>query len=61
MSKAAETAYRHIRGEILSGALEAGAPLLEEALAAAAGVSRTPIREAFRTLDDPAAISQASC
>lgn len=51
MSKAAEIAYRHIRGEILSGALEAGAPLREEALAAAAGVSRTPIREALRRLE----------
>ena len=51
MSKAADTAYRHIRGEILSGALEPGAPLREEALAAAAGVSRTPIREALRRLE----------
>ena len=51
MSKAAETAYRHIRGEILSGALEPGAPLREEALAAACGVSRTPVREALRRLE----------
>jgi len=51
MSKAAEIAYRHIRGEILSGALDAGAPLREEALAAAAGVSRTPVREALRRLE----------
>ena len=51
MSKASDTAYRHIRGEILSGALEPGAPLREEALAAAAGVSRTPIREALRRLE----------
>ncbi len=51
MSKAAETAYHHIRGEILSGALEPGAPLREEALAAACGVSRTPVREALRRLE----------
>jgi DNA-binding GntR family transcriptional regulator len=51
MSKAAETAYRHIRDEILSGALEPGAPLREEALAAASGVSRTPVREALRRLE----------
>lgn len=51
MSKASETAYRHIRGEILSGALEPGAPLREEALAAACGVSRTPVREALRRLE----------
>ena len=51
MSRASETAYRYIRGEILSGGLEAGAPLREEALAAACGVSRTPIREALRRLE----------
>lgn len=51
MSKAAETAYRYVRGEILSGALEPGAALREEALAAACGVSRTPVREALRRLE----------
>ena len=51
MSKASETAYRYVRGEILSGALEPGAPLREEALAAACGVSRTPIRDALRRLE----------
>ena len=51
MSKASDTAYRFIRGEILSGALEPGGPLREEALAAAIGVSRTPVREALRRLE----------
>ena len=51
MSKASENAYRFIRGEILSGALGPGAPLREEALAAASGVSRTPVREALRKLE----------
>ncbi len=51
MSKASENAYRFIRGEILSGALEPGAPLREEALAAASGVSRTPVREALHRLE----------
>lgn len=51
MSKASENAYRFIRGEILSGSLEPGAPLREEALAAASGVSRTPVREALRKLE----------
>ena len=51
MSKASDTAYRFIRGEILTGALEPGAPLREEALAAASGVSRTPVREALRRLE----------
>lgn len=51
MSKASDLAYRFIRGEILSGGLEPGAPLREEALAAASGVSRTPVREALRKLE----------
>ena len=51
MSKASDNAYRFIRGEILAGALEPGAPLREEALAAASGVSRTPVREALRKLE----------
>lgn len=51
MSKASEAAYRYVRGEILSGSLSPGAPLREEALAAACGVSRTPIREALRRLE----------
>lgn len=51
MSKASETAYRHVRGAILSGTLAPGAPLREEALAAACGVSRTPVREALRRLE----------
>lgn len=51
MSKASDTAYHFIRGEILSGLLGPGSPLREEALAAAAGVSRTPIREALRRLE----------
>jgi len=51
MSKASDSAYRFIRGEILSGLLEPGASLREEALAAATGVSRTPVREALRRLE----------
>ncbi|WP_380878382.1 GntR family transcriptional regulator [Sphingomonas sp. DBB INV C78] len=51
MSKASDAAYRFIRGEILSGALEPGEQLREEQLAAACGVSRTPIREALRRLE----------
>lgn len=51
MSKASDIAYHFIRSGILSGALEPGAPLREEALAAASGVSRTPVREALRRLE----------
>lgn len=51
MSKASDAAYRYIRGEILSGSLEPGEQLREEQLAAACGVSRTPVREALRRLE----------
>ena len=51
MGKAAETAYAVIRTRILSGAFTRGERLREEELAALAGVSRTPIREALRRLD----------
>lgn len=47
---AAERAYAAIRGGILDGTLELGARLPEEDLAARAGVSRTPVREALRKL-----------
>lgn len=51
MSKAAETAYRYIRGAILEGSLAPGAQLREEQLAESCGVSRTPVREALRRLE----------
>lgn len=48
--RAAERAYLAIRGQILSGDRAAGAWLREDDLAAAIGVSRTPVREALRRL-----------
>lgn len=51
MSKASDRAYAQIKAMILSGALEPGAPLREEQLAEACGVSRTPVREAMRRLE----------
>lgn len=51
MSKASDRAYEQIRAMILSGALAPGAPLREEQLAEACGVSRTPVREAMRRLE----------
>lgn len=43
--------YERLRAEIVSGTFEAGAPLLELALADRYGVSRTPVREALRRLE----------
>lgn len=47
---AADRAYAVVRGSILDGTFELGARLREEDLAARAGVSRTPVREALRRL-----------
>jgi DNA-binding GntR family transcriptional regulator len=46
----AETVYLELRAEIVSGALTQGTPLREIALAERFGVSRTPVREALRRL-----------
>lgn len=46
-----ELAYEHLRGSILDGSLEAGAPLRQEEIAARLGISRLPIREALRRLE----------
>jgi DNA-binding GntR family transcriptional regulator len=44
--------YLALRGKILSGELSANSVLREQALAADLGVSRTPVREALRRLDE---------
>jgi DNA-binding GntR family transcriptional regulator len=43
--------YEELRSRILAGELPPGAPLVEAALAKTLGVSRTPIREALRRLE----------
>lgn len=52
MSRASEQAYAKIRAHVLSGAARAGEQLTEDQLAQIAGVSRTPVREAVRRLED---------
>jgi len=47
---AAETAYRSIRADIVSGVLAEGERLTEERLSRNLGLSRTPVREAIRRL-----------
>lgn len=47
-----QSAYQTLRARILSGELPANAMLREQALAEELGVSRTPIREALRRLDE---------
>src|SRR5262245_52183435 len=47
----AKTVYGRLREEIVSGTLQPGSPLREIALAERFGVSRTPVREALRRLE----------
>ncbi|KOO48074.1 GntR family transcriptional regulator [Viridibacillus arvi] len=44
-------AYEYIRDQILNGELERGTKLTEERLAEEIGISRTPVREAIRKLE----------
>ncbi|MEV0616809.1 GntR family transcriptional regulator [Nonomuraea sp. NPDC050404] len=57
--KVAGDIYERIREEIVSGALPAGAPLVEAALAGAYGISRTPVREALRRLEHDGLVERA--
>jgi DNA-binding GntR family transcriptional regulator len=50
MAAAVERAYHTIREGIVSGAYRPGAHLTAQGLAAASGISRTPVREAMRRL-----------
>lgn len=52
MSRASEQAYAKIRAYLLSGAVRAGEQLTEVQLAQITGVSRTPVRDAVRRLED---------
>ncbi|MEO9470020.1 GntR family transcriptional regulator [Parasphingorhabdus sp.] len=52
MSRAAETAYEKIRHYILHGEADPGMQLTEEKLAEISGVSRTPVRDAVRRLEN---------
>ena len=47
----ADQVYERIKGQILDGSLDPGQHLHELVVAKAAGTSRTPVREAFRRLE----------
>lgn len=49
--KAAERAYSTLRARIIEGVHPPGARVIEQEVAASAGVSRTPVREALRRLE----------
>ena len=52
MSRASERAYAAIRAHLLSGAVSPNEQLTEDQLAQITGVSRTPVREAVRRLEN---------
>ncbi len=51
-------AYEYIRDRILNGELERGTKLVEEKLAAEIGISRTPVRESIRKLEQEGLVKQ---
>jgi DNA-binding GntR family transcriptional regulator len=51
MAKSVDKAYQTVRERILSGGYLPAARITEQEIAAAAGVSRTPVREALRRLE----------
>src|SRR6188768_653952 len=53
-----DQAYRHIHGKLLSGELPAGHVLSEHSLAREIGISRTPVREAIRRLEQEGILEQ---
>lgn len=52
-------AYEYIRERILNGTYSGGMKLVEERLADEIGVSRTPIREAIKTLEQEGLIKKS--
>lgn len=56
----AKSVYGRLREEIVSGAIRPGSPLREIALAERFGVSRTPVREALRRLEQDRLLAPGS-
>ncbi len=52
MSRASDQAYTKIRAHLLSGGVQPNEQLTEDQLSQITGVSRTPVREAVRRLED---------
>ncbi|NMO94353.1 GntR family transcriptional regulator [Paenibacillus lemnae] len=57
-SIAFKKSYEYIRDQILNGELPRGTKLIEEKLAEEIGVSRTPVRESIRRLEQEGLIQQ---
>ncbi len=59
-SAATGRAYELLRGDVLAGLFEPGTVLLETALAARYGISRTPVREALGRLEQDGLLERAA-
>ena len=58
MRKTSKDIYEQLRQEIVSGRIVAGATLVESTIAARYNVSRTPVREALRRLEQDDLVEQ---
>lgn len=56
----AKDTYERLREEIVEGLVGAGAPLVEAAIAARFGISRTPVREALRRLEQDGLVQRGN-
>jgi len=53
-----QRAYAHLQRKLISGELRSGSVVSEQSLAAEIGISRTPVREAIRTLEQEGVLEQ---
>jgi len=53
-----QRAYHHLQQKLISGELRAGSVVSEQSLATEIGMSRTPVREAIRTLEQEGVLEQ---
>ncbi|MBU6302398.1 MAG: GntR family transcriptional regulator [Verrucomicrobia bacterium] len=53
-----QRAYAHLQRKLISGELRSGSIISEQSLASEIGVSRTPVREAIRTLEQEGVLEQ---
>jgi len=58
ISNLRQRAYAHLQRKLINGELRSGSVVSEQSLAAEIGISRTPVREAIRTLEQEGVLEQ---